>query len=172
MMTQLETERLTLRRPNHLDVDAVTAFYATDRSQYVGGPVDASDAWRKLATFAGHWDLRGYGLFAIVPKGETAAIGLAGPWHPINWPETEIGWHIWSTDHEGKGFAREAALATRTHAHQVLGWTNIVSYIAPGNDRSIALAKRLGAVQDHDAPVPTPHDASTCLVFRHPMGAA
>ena len=35
----LKTERLILREPRLADLDAVTAFGASDRAQYVGGKV-------------------------------------------------------------------------------------------------------------------------------------
>ncbi|MEL6522150.1 MAG: GNAT family N-acetyltransferase [Pseudomonadota bacterium] len=169
MTVILETDRLTLRRPNGTDAEAAIAFYGSDRSQYVGGPVGRGEGWRKLAMFAGHWDLRGYGLFSIVPKGADRAIGLVGPWHPINWPETEIGWQIWSDAYEGQGFAKEAAIVTRDYARCELGWSEIVSYIDPNNQRSIALAEKLGARRDETARLPDPHDETTCWVYRHPV---
>ncbi|MEY4982233.1 MAG: hypothetical protein RIR62_499, partial [Pseudomonadota bacterium] len=90
---------------------------------------------------------------------------MTGPWFPETWPEREIGWSVWNPAAEGKGFAFEAAGAARDFAYRALGWTTAVSYVAAGNARSRALALRLGAVVDADAPsIGEP----PCLVFRHP----
>jgi RimJ/RimL family protein N-acetyltransferase len=42
----------------------------------------------------------------------------------------------------------EAAAAARDHAIHVLNLPSLVSYIAPANQRSAALAARIGAVKD------------------------
>ena len=47
------------------------------------------------------------------------------------------------------------------------GFETLVSYITPGNDRSVALAERLGATPDATAPRPDGESASETLVYRH-----
>lgn len=161
----LRTDRLTLRLPGAQDFDGFAAFFASDRATFVGGPVTRDQAWRVLGTVIGHWTLRGWGSFAVVPRGQDAAIGLTGPWFPEGWPEPELGWMLWDERLEGSGLMREAALAARAHAYRDLGWTTAVSYIAPDNARSIALAERMGAWPDPDAPR---HDGDAHVVYRHP----
>ncbi len=165
----LHTARLTLRVPDLRDWEAFAAFLTSDRAALVGGPVTRERAWRAFGHLVGHWVLRGYGMFAVAPKGAAAAIGMAGPWFPESWPEQEIGWSMWSAAAEGKGYAFEAAEAARTYAFAALGWPTAVSYIDPANTRSIALARRLGAVQDPAAAYP---GDAPCLVFRHPRPEA
>lgn len=165
MQETLHTRRLLLRRLAAEDVEPAISFFASDRSHHVGGPKSEGEAWRAFATFMGHWDIRGYGLFAILPHGQQTAVGIAGAWNPVNWPEPEIGWQIWSPQFEGRGIAFEAAHAARAHAYRTLGWTGCVSYIAHGNDRSTRLAERLGAKLDPTAATPEGKDL---LVYRHP----
>ena len=45
----LETERLVLRAPGIGDFEPFAAFYASERSKFVGGPLDREGAWRMLA---------------------------------------------------------------------------------------------------------------------------
>ncbi|MEL6690855.1 MAG: GNAT family N-acetyltransferase, partial [Pseudomonadota bacterium] len=85
------------------------------------------------------------------------------------WADHEIGWHLWRPEDEGQGFATEAASAARDWCRETLGWTRIVSYIAPGNTGSEAVAKRMGAVLDTDAPHPS---TGPCLVYVHPEASA
>ncbi len=65
---------------------------------------------------------------------------------------------------EGKGYAFEAANAVLDWAFLTREMPTLVSYIAPQNARSIALAERLGATRDTEAKAPNEGD----LVYRHP----
>lgn len=166
--TVLTTERLTLRKPGAQDVAAFAAYYETERSKWNGGPLPYGRAWRALATHIGAWEMNGFGMFILCLKGSDEAIGFAGPWVPGDWPEKEIGWSLFSPEHEGKGFALEAARATLAHAYGPLGWETAVSYIAEANERSRALAERLGAVLDPKAPPPPFASEVATVVYRHP----
>ncbi len=163
----LQTTRLILRAPGPQDWPHWRAFIANPRSTFIrgGDSLDDGKAWRAFCHIIGSWVGRGYGSFIITLKGDDRALGLTGPWHPIDWPEREIGWTLWSDAAEGKGIAFEAAAAARDHAFRDLSWGTAVSYIDPANTRSIALAERLGAVLDRDAGWPGEKPA---LVYRHP----
>ena len=162
----IETERLILRQPVPSDWDAFRDFAMSDRAATLGGPHDLGRAWRIFAGELGHWVIHNHGMWAVTVKGDDTAVALIGPWCPADWPENEIGWMVLSATAEGKGIAAEAARAAIDHAFNVLNWNTVVSYIAPGNTRSIALAERLGATLDPDAPQPLADKVS--LVFRHP----
>lgn len=165
----LETERLTFRAPQAQDFDAFAAFALSERAHFVGGgpDKDIGHAWRMLATIVGHWQLRGYGCFAVVRKDTGAVIGSMGPWHPEPVPQKELSWSVWDADAEGHGFAFEAITKIRHHAYTALGWDAAVSFIDAGNTRSAALATRLGCVVDVTQSGPHPDD----IVFRHPSPA-
>lgn len=160
----LETPRLILRRPDVREAEGYIAFLGHERSAMAGGIKDRPDAWRAYAAMLGHWDLLGFGLFAVTLRDSGESIGLIGNYAPEGWPEREIGWVLFTDTHEGTGLAFEAACAAHRHTFQTLGWDTAVSYIAHGNDRSVVLAKRLGAVEDPSAA--TPQD-KPCHVFRH-----
>ncbi|MEO0343824.1 MAG: GNAT family N-acetyltransferase [Pseudomonadota bacterium] len=161
---RLETESLVLRKPIPADWEPFRAFTMSERSQYIRDELpDLGKAWRMFATEFGHWDIHGFGMFTVTAKGDDTTLGMVGPWYPADWPETEIGWLMFEGA-EGKGFAFEAAQAAISYAWQDLGWTEMVSYIDPANERSYRLAERLGAVRDPDAKRVDPDD----LVYRHP----
>ena len=162
----LQTERLTLRAPAPRDADAFVAFYQSERAKFVGGPKTAREAWNFFGTEIGHWAIRGYGMFTVTRKGDDAALGIVGHWYPHGWPETEVGWVLFDETVEGTGIAFEAAKAVVDHGWNALGWTEMVSYIDHGNDRSVALAERLGAYLDPDAAAPAKEQG--IWVFRHP----
>lgn len=165
------TERLILRAPQASDFAAIAPFLTSDRARFVGGGADKTigDAWRMLAVFAGHWQLRGFGVFVAEHRTEGRPVASIGPWFPGDWPEAELGWSVWDAADEGKGYAREAVIAVRRHVYADLGWPGAVSYIDPRNDRSRALAQRLGCTQDRDAPRPLRDPALE--VWRHPAPA-
>ncbi len=140
----LETARMILRAPEERDFEHERAFYASEASQFVGGPLPEHRTWRMLAMFLGHWAFRGYGFWALEEKATGTYLGRVGLWFPHGWKEREIGWTLMPAA-QGRGFATEAALAARAHAYDVLGWDTAVSQIAPANEPSKAVARRLGA---------------------------
>ena len=137
------------------------AFYAGDRSSFVGGPLSRETAWRGFAASCGHWMLRGYGFWALEEKTTGAYLGRVGLWFPEGLPEPEIGWALSGENAQGRGFVREAAIAARRHAYGALGWTTAISLIDSANTRSIKLAERLGARLEHET-------FGALHVYRHP----
>lgn len=161
----LDTERLILRGPALGDVDPLAAFYAdAAHCKGFGGPFDRADSWRWFALNIGHWHIHGYGYFTIEEKATGAALGITGIWNPEGWPEPELGYALFP-GHEGKGIALEAARRARQWAYDDLGFSTLSSHIVPGNDRSVALAERLGAW--YESSYQNPHMGED-RIFRHP----
>ncbi len=146
----VETERLILRAPHQDDLPAMTAFFKTERSYMVGGPKDELGSWDSLAKRLGHWALNGYGLWHLTEKSSGAFVGWAGMIFAPGWDEPELGWTLMEQA-EGKGLGFEAAQAARHYAAQHQGLNGVMSYIAHANDRSRALAERLGATYEREA---------------------
>ncbi|MCC6008243.1 MAG: GNAT family N-acetyltransferase [Rhodobacteraceae bacterium] len=159
----LETERLILRANRLEDFEAYAAFYQTDRATLRGGQRGRLEAWRAFCAEIGHWQMRGYGFWAIEEKATGRYAGQVGLYHPEGWPEEEIGWLLME-GFEGRGLAMEAAIAARAHAYGTLGWPTAVSIIHEQNHRSIALALRMGC--RHDG-VCQPGDMPL-QIYRHP----
>lgn len=155
--------RVTLRPHRLEDFEPMAALMATDWSRHMGGPVARDDMWRWFGSEVGSWSLQGFGSWAVDLNDGTATIGQVGVNQPTDFPEVELGWMIYP-DHEGQGYAFEAASAARDWAFGPRGLDTLVSYIAPENARSIKLAERLGAKRDTTAARPDPDD----LVYRHP----
>jgi RimJ/RimL family protein N-acetyltransferase len=155
----LETGRLRLRAPALADFPAWAEIMTTPRAIHLGGPMTEPEAWDDFCRAVAVWLLRGHGLWTVEPHsgGEPLGFVLIG-FEPGD-VEPELGW-LFRAGAEGRGYAAEAATAARDHAFGRLGLTGLVSYIAPGNDRSIRLAERLGAWPEGQL------DGS--LVYRHP----
>ncbi len=162
----IETERLTLREFRHdSDFEAYAAFYASEITQYYGGPLDRVAAWRAAAAMMGHWVIRGYGAWAVEEKSTGDFCGIVGLWNPEGWPAREITWGIVESK-QGLGIAAEAARRAKNYAYQTLGWDSVFSCISDKNIASIKLAEKLGATLDHEVVSDT---RGTILVYRHSM---
>ena len=143
----LRTERLVLRACRSDDLDAFAAISADAEVMRFIGPGDTLDrnaTWRSMAAFNGHWTLRGFGMWAIERSSDGSLIGRAGLHHPPYWPELEVGWLL-GREAWGLGYAREAAAAAIDWKRHQLPQTRLVSYIRPGNERSVQVALALGA---------------------------
>ncbi len=163
----LETDRLILRAHRENDIAAEKAFFDTDASKFVGGPLPAHRAWRTVAMMMGHWALRGFGFWALEEKATGAYVGRAGLWFPDGWMEREIGWTLMN-DATGKGYATEAADAARSYAYDILGWDTAISQIDPKNDGSKGVARRLGACFESTYEDP---EYGEIEIWRHPAPA-
>ncbi|CAN5355622.1 GNAT family N-acetyltransferase [soil metagenome] len=144
----LATARLILRPLRESDTDAyaemmadpeVARFLTPDQM-----PLSAADSWRQVAMLLGHWQLRGFGMWAVAERERPdTLVGRLGPHQPGGWPDFEIGWGlarpVW-----GRGYATEGAAAAMRYAFEVLNRPRVVSLIDPQNIKSAAVARRLG----------------------------
>ena len=145
----LTTERLRLRAPEMRDFDTFAVFRASDRVLLQGGPNDRAEAFDRFCLIIGQWHLRGYGPWIVADREDDTALGVVGLFYPEDWPEPEITWSVFEVA-EGRGIAYEAAIETRRYAYEELGMSTLVSLTMPQNEKSIALAKRLGATYEGD----------------------
>ena len=95
-------------------------------------------------------------------KDTGTCIGQVGINHGPLFPEKELGWMLYD-GFEGRGYASEAGAALRDWAFETLKLDTLVSYFDPANQRSMAVAARLGGVRDVTAPVQDEGD----VVFRY-----
>ncbi|MEU9837896.1 GNAT family N-acetyltransferase [Actinomadura sp. NPDC048032] len=145
-MVVLETERLVMRPLTGDDFADYAAMLADPQvagrlAESVG--TSPADAWRSLALFIGHREMRGYSHWALVEKATGRFVGRAGPWQPHGFPGLGVGWCL-AREHWGKGYATEAARASVDYCFRELEAEEVVSVILPGNSPSIAVAERIG----------------------------
>lgn len=149
-MTQiphLTTDRLLLRAFQPEDFEPYATMMADPEvTRYLadGQPLSRADAWRQMAIFAGHWMLRGFGVWAVEERSTGAFIGRIGCMEPEGWPGFEVAYTL-ARPAWGQGYAREGAAAALTYARQVLGREEVISIIRPANMGSVRVASALGA---------------------------
>jgi RimJ/RimL family protein N-acetyltransferase len=154
----LETERLLLRGIEQGDLDGWAELMGDPGSaRYIGGVQNRAQAWRAMATFAGSWSLKGFGMFSVVERSTGRWIGRLGPWQPEGWPGTEVGWGLLKSAW-GQGYAAEGATAAIDWAFSTLGWSEVIHVIDVANAPSIALAERLGSTDQGPCELPAPLD--------------
>jgi len=141
----LETPRLLLRMWRNDDFAAYEKMCADPEiMKYLGGRIfDRLEAWRHMAFLVGHWELRGYGHWAIEEKESGKFIGRLGFLNPEGWPGFEIGWTL-AREAWGKGYATEGARRALDYAFNDLDKDHVISLIHPENRNSIKVAERLG----------------------------
>jgi RimJ/RimL family protein N-acetyltransferase len=142
----LETPRLpqTALGERHFD-DYAAMLADPDSTRWVGDgqPLDRTNAWRSLAMLLGHWQLRGFGMWALELKDTGEFVGRAGLMYPDGWPDLELGWML-KPAHRHQGYATEAGNATLDFAWNQLRAPRVISLVRIGNEASDRLAERLG----------------------------
>ena len=162
---RLETARLILRPTALEDLDRWAEMMAEEKSaRFVGGVQPKPVVWRAMMSIAGAWALTGVAMFSVIEKATGRWVGRVGPWQPLGWPGTEVGWGL-HPDSWGKGYAVESAAAAMDYAFDVLGWTEAVHTIEPANVASQAVARRLGSTILRQARMPAPFQASVLDVW-------
>jgi RimJ/RimL family protein N-acetyltransferase len=144
-MSTLETQRLILRLFTARDLDPYAQMCADPEvMRFLGGRTwTPGESWRQMAAILGHWQLLGYGMWALEERQSGAFVGRVGFIDPPGWPGFELGWAL-APPFWGQGLAFEAAEAALEHAFLILGRDHVISLIHPNNTRSLRLAKRLG----------------------------
>ncbi len=150
-MTDLLTPRLHLRpfRPDDFEAHAEICADPEVMRYIRAGALTRAEAWWQLARYMGHWQLRGYGLWAVVERSTGALIGHLGLLDPEGGHGLELGWAL-ARPAWGKGFAYEGTRAALEYAFGALGRDHVLCVIRPENHRSIRLAERLGAVLESE----------------------
>lgn len=144
VVPRLQTERTLMREWREDDLDGYTAMVADPEvMRFLGGVGTREDAWRGIAMHVGHWQLRGYGTWAVQRRSDGAFLGRVGLWNPEAWPGLEVGWKL-ARAAWGQGYATETARAATDWAWTQLGARRLISLIAVQNTASIRVAERLG----------------------------
>jgi RimJ/RimL family protein N-acetyltransferase len=148
---RLETERLVLR-PHGVDdfPDAAAMWLDPIVVRYtIGTESPPQRSWMRLLAYCGHWQLLGFGYWAVESKTTGRYIGELGfaDFHRDGVPAIEgipeIGWALAREAH-GQGYATEALRKVLEWGDAHLGVTRTVCIVHRDNVASVRLARKLG----------------------------
>lgn len=148
----LRTERLTLRAWQTADLEPLAAFYANETDaqlRFVGGLLPKHAAWRVMCIRAGHWQLRGFGPFAVIENSTANWAGWCGALHHVEETETEPELlFALNSSFRCRGLVQEAATAVVGFTCDVLRASTLATSIHPDNAASCNVVKRLGGTRE------------------------
>ena len=161
---RLETERLLLRAPVREDAEPLALMYGDPEvMRYLGDgrTLSRKETERSVERMIEGWRADGFGLFTTVRKEDETVIGRVGliVWNPETWQvtradangptELEVGYTI-GRPFWGRGYATEAAGATRDFALGELEARRLIALIIHGNEASENVARKLGFEYERD----------------------
>jgi RimJ/RimL family protein N-acetyltransferase len=144
----LQTPRLLLRHLQPADLPALYALYRDPeiRQYFPDGTRTLEETKEELEWFLdGHPRHPELGLWATIEKESGAFLGRCGllPWNIDGQHEVELAFLI-DKARWGQGLATEAARGIVEYARLQLGLTRLICLIMPGNERSAAVAQKVG----------------------------
>ena len=113
-MTEIETDRLLLRRWREEDLGAYARICAdAEVMRYLmgggGSPITREQSEEQFESFVRHWEERGFGLWAVEERASGNFIGRIGLMRHDDWPgqdKTEVSW-VLDRSCWGRGIATE-----------------------------------------------------------------
>jgi len=153
------------------DEDAVAwhrVFDDPDVMEFHGGKSAELSVYEELTARQRRHDAElGFCLWTMVDEsGQVMGFTGAQPW-PQQWGPTgeiEIGWRL-GREFWGKGYATAAAQMTLERLRAV-GVPSVVAMVRPGNERSIAVTRRLGMESAESFPHPRFQEDALCFRLR------
>jgi len=148
---RLETERLILRPHRVDDFSACAAMWREPSvvRYTIGSESPPQRTWQRLLAYCGHWQLLGFGYWAVESKATRRYIGELGfaDFHRDGAPDVagipEIGWALCVETH-GRGYASEALREVIGWGDAHLGVTRTICIVHRDNTASLRLARKLG----------------------------
>lgn len=148
----LASDRLALR-PHRLDDFERLALmwsHPVVVTHFGGKPFTREDSWNRLLRYVGHWQLLGFGIWAVTLRDDDLHLGDVGFLHgerdgvdAFGCPEAAWSFH---PEAQGQGYASEAVACALAWADAAADprFDRTVAMINPGNAASIAVARRCG----------------------------
>jgi RimJ/RimL family protein N-acetyltransferase len=148
----LQTERLRLREFCPNDAAFILALLNSPGwLQHIGprgvNTLIEAETWiqqRLMPHYASH----GYGFWLVERSSDAQALGLCGLIHRHGLDQPDLGYAL-LPEHEGRGYARESAVACLDHGHGVLAMATVLAITSAENARSARLLADIGM---HEVP--------------------
>ena len=146
----INTPRLTLRAMRPEDFGRFAQIWACPEvvAHISGTPRSKAQSWDAFLRNAGHWQLKGFGQWAVQPHGAREMAGQAGFFFGSRglgddfdlYPEA--GW-VLAPEVQGRGLGRDAVQAAHDWFDRVIAGRT-VCIITPDNEASLRIAETMG----------------------------
>ncbi|PUB16711.1 GNAT family N-acetyltransferase [Paenisporosarcina sp. OV554] len=150
-MKIIETERLHIRYMKTEDAQFMLELLnEPDWIKYIGdrGIRTVEEARKYIVDGPmAMYEEEGFGLYLVELKESKIPIGICGLIQRDFLKDVDLGFAILS-EFWGKGYAYEAARATLTFGHEVLGFNRIAGFTSLDNEKSINLLLKLGMAEE------------------------
>lgn len=155
---EIVTPRLRLRPHRREDFDAMQAVWGDEQAMrfILGRASTTQETWSRLLRYAGHWQVMGFGYWAMEDLATGAYLGELGfadfrrAIEPPLGSIPEAGWIV-SPAHQGRGIATEALGAALAWADANFTVDHTVCILDPEHEASRRLAERCGYRRSHMA---------------------
>jgi RimJ/RimL family protein N-acetyltransferase len=147
-----KTDRVALRAHRLDDFPAYAAMWADpDVARHLGDgvPYTEEQSWASFLRTAGHWQMLGFGSWAIEEKASGRMIGGIG-FNELKRDRgdalkglPELGW-MFASAASGKGYATEALNAALEWGKAHFGPVRVIAITAPQNVASMRVAQKCG----------------------------
>jgi RimJ/RimL family protein N-acetyltransferase len=171
----LPTDRLILRRWQKTDLEPFASMNSDARvMEFFPKQLSYEESFAFVDRIERGFEENKFGLWALALKDNNQFIGFAGLNKPLFdaffTPCVEVGWRI-AHEHWGRGYAPEAAMAAVHDGFERLGLSEIVSFTAAVNLRSIRVMQKLKMTRDPDEDflhpsLPPDHKLCPHVLFR------
>ena len=147
----LETARLQLRPQRLEDFASVIQLWSAPEvyRHILGRASTRQESWFRLLRNVGHWQLMGFGYWAVTDRAVGTYLGEVGfasqerAITPSLGGIPEAGWTLAPAAH-GRGIATEALGAALRWADEAKRWERTCCIISAANTASLRLAAKLG----------------------------
>jgi RimJ/RimL family protein N-acetyltransferase len=167
----LTTSRLRLRLWRDEDFEPFAALNADPRvREFFPSLPTRQESAESMQMIRGHFQRRGFGLWAVEVIGGAPFIGFIGLSVPSFdapfMPCVELGYRL-ACDHWGHGYATEGSRAALTCGFATLGLAEIVAFTTVSNYRSRRVMERLGMTRNPADDFDHPNIAAGHPLRRH-----
>jgi RimJ/RimL family protein N-acetyltransferase len=145
----LTSARLIYRAPTPADLDRLYAIYSDPQTQQFNpsGPMtEAAQAEALLARWTEHWEIHGYGWWAIARReAPYQVIGFGGiAFHDyLGEQRMNLGYRF-AVEAWGQGFATETGRTALYQAFVTLGLSEVYGFVRPANIASARVLEKIG----------------------------
>jgi len=163
-----ESARLTFREMTPDDLDDMALLLGDPAVMtYYPRPKTRDEAANWIDWNRGLYRTHGYGLWVVSVDGG-GFVGDCGltPQVVDGVTELEVGYHVLPAL-QGRGYATEAAAASRDFAHTVLGASRLIAIIHPDNRPSQRVAEKIGLRPEKRATV---HGGRDAVIYAAALG--